>query len=443
MGCGSCSSGGCSVKSGSKSGGCGCGSGGGCNVLSSTDWLGDIFDWVSAPYRDLAEVRFKAGRKEFFRNKTGKRLYTGDGVMVETGSGLHLGFISLQGEMAHLQMRKKSPKDKYDDLKTITRLAGDRDFEKAEEARNRELPALYRARQIIQEMKIPMKLSDVEFQSDGARASFFYSAEERIDFRELIKVLGGEFRIRIEMRQISLRQEAGRLGGIGTCGRELCCSTWLTDFKSVATSAARYQNLSLNPTKLSGQCGRLKCCLNYELDTYLHELRDIPKIEREVQTQRGNARLQKTDIFRKLMWFAYNGDESNWHKIEIDRVKHILELNKKGEKPAALTEEEEIALEEAGSEIKNEDLIALDKKFSKRKKKKPKSGAPRSGQPVAARPQGAGPAPAEGPRASGQTGQSGTAGEARRDRHNRNRRRGGGQGQNKPGPSSGSGPTPT
>jgi cell fate regulator YaaT (PSP1 superfamily) len=375
MGCGSCSSGGCSIKSGgSKSGGgCsgGCG-GGSCNILSTTDWLGDIFDWVNESYRSLVEVRFKAGRKEFFVNKTGKRLYTGDGVMVETGAGFHLGFVSLQGEMAHLQLKKKSPKMPWEELKGIVRLASDKDFERYEENRNREMSCMYRTRQVITELKLPMKLSDVEFQADGTKATFFYSAEERVDFRELIKMLGGEFKIRVDMRQISLRQEAGRIGGIGTCGRELCCSTWLTDFKGVATSAARYQNLSLNPTKLSGQCGRLKCCLNYELDTYLMELKDIPKVDRELQTQKGNARLQKTDIFRKLMWFAYGGDESNWYKIDIERVNYILEQNKKGQKPAALTEEEEDAIVEAESEVKNEDLIALDKKFSKKKKKKKK-----------------------------------------------------------------------
>jgi len=384
MGCGSCSSGGCSTKSGGeeKSSCSGC-AGGACNVLSSSDWLGDVLDWAGDPYRDLVEMRFKAGRKEFFLNKTGNRLYTGDAVMLETGSGYHLGFVSLQGEMARLQLRKKAPKTNLDDLKGIIRIATEKDFTRYEEARNRELPALYKAREIVHALKLPMKVSDVEFQADGSKASFFYSADERIDFRELIKLLGSEFRIRVDMRQISLRQEAGRIGGIGTCGRELCCSTWLTDFKGVATSAARYQNLSLNPTKLSGQCGRLKCCLNYELETYLHELKDIPKVERDLQTQKGNARLQKTDIFRKLMWFAYGGDDSNWYQVDIERVNHILEQNKKGQKPAALTEEEEISQIEAESEVKNEDLIALDKKYSKNKKKKKRSpaasGPPREG----------------------------------------------------------------
>ena len=377
MGCGSCSSGSCSVKSGSsgKSGCSGCGAGS-CNVMSSSDWLGDVLDWAGDPWRDLVEVRFKAGRKEFLFNKTGQRLYTGDAIMVETGAGYHLGFVSLQGEMARLQLRKKNPKADLKELKPIVRLAGPNDFTKYEEARNRELPALYRAREIVQMLKLGMKLSDVEFQADGNKASFYYSADDRVDFRELIKLLGSEFRVRVDMRQISLRQEAGRIGGIGTCGRELCCSTWLTDFKSVGTSAARYQNLSLNPTKLSGQCGRLKCCLNYELDTYLHELKDIPKVEKDLQTLKGNARLQKTDIFRKKMWFAYGGDDSQWYELDLGRVNAILELNKKGQKPAALTETEESLLKEAESEVKNEDLIALDKKFAKKKKKKKKKPSP-------------------------------------------------------------------
>lgn len=375
MGCGSCSSGGCSIKKGSSggaSGGCGGCAGGSCNVLSSTDWLGDIFDWVNASYRNLVEVRFKAGRKDFFLNETGKRLFTGDAVMVETGSGLHLGFVSMQGEMAHLQMRKKMPKGRLDELKAIVKIATDKDFDRYEEARNRELPLLYRTREIAGNLKIPMKLSDVEVQADGTKAIFYYSAEERVDFRELIKVLAGEFKLRIEMRQISLRQEAGRLGGIGTCGRELCCSTWLTDFKGVATSAARYQNLSLNPTKLSGQCGRLKCCLNYELDTYLTELKDIPKVDRDLQTQKGHARLQKTDIFRKIMWFSYAGDETNWQALPVDRVRFIQEQNKKGEKPVALSEQEEEIIEDQQNEVKNEDLIALDKKFKSANNKKKK-----------------------------------------------------------------------
>lgn len=217
-----------------------------------------------------------------------------------------------------------------------------------------------------------MKLSDIEYQADNVKATFFYSADDRVDFRELIKVLAGEFKIRVEMRQISLRQEAGRLGGIGVCGRELCCSTWLSDFKNVATSAARYQNLSLNPSKLSGQCGRLKCCLNYELETYMEALEDIPKIEAPLLTERGEAVLQKTDIFRKIMWFGFK-EENTWYPLNIERVNHILRMNREGKKPATL--EIDIVEEKVTTGPLNSDLDQMDRKFkskSKNKKKKKK-----------------------------------------------------------------------
>jgi cell fate regulator YaaT (PSP1 superfamily) len=213
-----------------------------------------------------------------------------------------------------------------------------------------------------------MKLTDVEYQADGTKATFYYSADDRVDFRELIKKLASEFRVRVEMRQISLRQEASRLGGIGSCGRELCCSTWLTEFKSVTTTAARYQNLSLNPSKLSGQCGRLKCCLNYELDTYMDALKDIPELTRPLSTQKGEAKLQKTDIFKRIMWFGYDSDNS-WISIPIHRVKEILTLNEAGKKPATL-KEDALAPKDEVSEALNSDLELLDKKFQKKGKKK-------------------------------------------------------------------------
>ena len=204
------------------------------------------------------------------------------------------------------------------------------------------------------------------------KATFFYSAEDRVDFRELIKIMASEFKIRIEMRQISLREEAGRIGGVGVCGRELCCSTWLSDFKTVSTQAARYQNLSLNPSKLSGQCGRLKCCLNYELDTYMEALEDIPEIEKPLLTEKGKAQLQKTDIFRKIMWFGFEGD-NNWYSISVARANEILELNKKGKKPATLIEDK-IDLSGIDNSVINSDLDAMDKKYSRKKKGK-KGGA--------------------------------------------------------------------
>jgi cell fate regulator YaaT (PSP1 superfamily) len=278
------------------------------------------------------EVRFKGGRKEFYRNVNGLDLYSGDAVIVEVQNGHHLGFVSMQGDLVRLQMRKKGVQES-DDMKVVYRLASPKDKDKYEQSKAREMPTLFRTRQIIGELKLEMKLSDVEYQADNTKATFYYSADERVDFRELIKLLAAEFKIRVEMKQISLRQEAGRLGGLGSCGRELCCSTWLTDFKSVSTGAARYQNLSLNPTKLSGQCGRLKCCLNYELETYMESLKDIPSVDGPLFTQKGPAYLQKTDIFKRILWFGYH-DETSWHPVSVERVTEIIALNKKGHKPA-------------------------------------------------------------------------------------------------------------
>jgi cell fate regulator YaaT (PSP1 superfamily) len=270
-----------------------CGTGG-CNKMNVFDWLSNMDMPVEDKY-DVVEVRFKNGRKEFFRNSDRLILTTGDAVVVEVPNGHHIGHVSLQGELVRLQLQKKKVADDAE-IKKIYRIAHQKDLEKFEEVKKRELPTLYRTREILRDLKLEMKLSDIEFQADNSKATFFYSADDRVDFRELIKILASEFKIRVEMRQISLRQEAGRLGGIGVCGRELCCSTWLSEFKNVATSAARYQNLSLNPSKLSGQCGRLKCCLNYELETYIEALENIPKIEAPLLTEKGEAILQKTDI---------------------------------------------------------------------------------------------------------------------------------------------------
>lgn len=326
----------------------------------------NVFDWLSnmdLPVVDkfpYVEVRFKGGRKEFFKNSDNLDLTTGDAVIVDVPNGHHLGHISLQGELVRLQMQKNKIKN-HDEIRKIYRIAHLKDIERYEEVCKRESPTLYRTRQIIQDLRLSMKLSDVEYQADNAKATFYYSADERVDFRELIKVLASEFKIRVEMRQISLRQEAGRLGGIGSCGRELCCSTWLSNFKSVSTTAARYQNLSLNPSKLSGQCGRLKCCLNYELETYIEALEEIPTLERPLQIEKGLAKLQKTDIFRKIMWFGYD-DENAWHPVSVERVKHIVSLNKSGKKPASLVEDDLLGKEDSSL---NSDLERLDKKFSR------------------------------------------------------------------------------
>jgi cell fate regulator YaaT (PSP1 superfamily) len=369
MGCSSCSSGGCGTSSGGcgKTGGC---SSGGCNKMNTFDWLSNM-EFAGTPKFKIMEVRFKGGRKEFYRNSNNLDLNIGDPVIVDVPNGHHLGYISMTGELVRLQMKKKSVADD-ENIKDIYRVATQKDQEKYESARKRDNPTLFRARQIIQDLKLDMKLSDVEYQADNIKATFFYSAEERVDFRELIKLLAAEFKIRVEMRQISLRQEAGRLGGIGSCGRELCCATWLSDFKSVSTSAARYQNLSLNPTKLSGQCGRLKCCLNYELDTYMDALQGIPSIEEPLLTEKGRAFLQKTDIFKKIMWFGYS-EESSWHPLSVERVNEILELNRKGVKPATLDDNEVVLKDDKEALKEKSELSRFDNKFSKKKKKKKKS----------------------------------------------------------------------
>ncbi len=343
---------------------------GGCNKMNVFDWLSNM-DMPREDKFNVVEVRFKNGRKDFFVNSERLSLTTGDAVVVEVQSGHHIGHVSMQGELVRLQMQKKKiPFDS--EIKKIYRVAHQKDLEKFEEVKKRELPTLYRTREIIRDTKLEMKLSDIEYQADNAKATFFYSADDRVDFRELIKMLAGEFKIRVEMRQISLRQEAGRLGGIGVCGRELCCSTWLSDFKNVATSAARYQNLSLNPSKLSGQCGRLKCCLNYELETYMEALEDIPKVEGPLLTEKGEATLQKTDIFRKIMWFGF-ASENTWYPLNVDRVNQILSLNREGKKPASL--DLDVLAEKIPLETLNSDLTRMDQKFKgKSKKKKKKKG---------------------------------------------------------------------
>jgi cell fate regulator YaaT (PSP1 superfamily) len=348
-----------------------CGTGG-CNKMNVFDWLSNMDMPVTDTF-DVVEVRFKNGRKDFYRNTERLNLTTGDAIVVEVPNGHHVGHVSLQGELVRLQMQKKKVANDGE-IKKIYRLAHQKDLEKFEEVKKRELPTLYRTRVIIREMNLQMKLSDIEYQSDNTKATFFYSADDRVDFRELIKRLATEFKIRVEMRQISLRQEAGRLGGIGVCGRELCCSTWLSDFKNVATSAARYQNLSLNPSKLSGQCGRLKCCLNYELETYMEALQDIPKIEAPLLTEQGEAKLQKTDIFRKIMWFGYS-EENTWYPLNVARVNQILEMNREGKKPASL--QEDVVAEKVPVQTLNRDLEKMDQRFrdkTKKKKRKKKGG---------------------------------------------------------------------
>lgn len=331
MGCGTCGSGGCSTSGCGQKGGCATG---GCNKLNTYDWLNNMLSPEKSEADNIYEVRFKNTRKGFYRNVNALRLYIGDTVVVESERGYDVGVLSLGGIMAELQMRRKGGSKVFKEIPRIYRKANEGDVEQLKMVREREQPTLVRTREIILEQKLDMKLSDVEYQGDNAKAIFYYIADHRVDFRELIKVLAREFRIRVEMKQIGLRHEAGLVGGIGSCGRELCCSTWLTDFKTVSTSAARYQNLSLNPMKISGLCGRLKCCLNFELDAYMDALEGFPNVEM-IDTQKGRAFLQKTDIFKGKMWFSYP-NETTWYPMTVTEVKEIVAMNIKGKKPEAL-----------------------------------------------------------------------------------------------------------
>ncbi len=342
MGCSGCSTGrGCSTASNGLPGGCknngSCGAGG-CNKLNVFDWLANMELPGGQSVFDCVEIRFKNSRKEFFKNINNLQLNVGDVVAVEASPGHDIGVISISGELVRLQMKKRNINSTSEEIKKVYRKAKPGDIEKWQEAQGLEQATMYRARTIAVKLKLQMKISDVEYQGDRTKAIFYYTADERVDFRELIKVLADEFKVRIEMKQIGARQEASRLGGIGSCGRELCCSTWLTDFRSVSTSAARYQQLSLNPLKLAGQCGKLKCCLNYELDSYMDALKDFPEVNNvKLETSRGRAFHQKTDIFRRMMFFSYTNEPDNFIPLSVDRVKEVIEMNKNGEKPEDLS----------------------------------------------------------------------------------------------------------
>src|SRR5688572_22601444 len=334
MSCAGCSTGGGGKPNGCKSNG-GC-STGGCNRMNAHDWLKNlpIADMDSAC--KVIEVSFSQGtRKDFFRNVSLQPFEKGDLIAVEGVSGFDVGEVSLTGEIVRLQMKKRNVKEDNPDMKKILRRATDRDIYIWKQNKAREPEAVVRSRAIARELKLDMKISQVEMHADGRKATIFYIADGRVDFRERIKVYASEFRVKVEMRQIGARQEAGKVGGIGSCGRELCCSTWLTDFKSVNTAAARYQNLSINQTKLSGQCGRLKCCLNYELDTYLDALQHFPDNCDTIQVAKGNASLIKKDIFKNLMWYVLP-DTNKQYPLTIERVRKIKSLNAQGVIPEEL-----------------------------------------------------------------------------------------------------------
>jgi cell fate regulator YaaT (PSP1 superfamily) len=334
MGCSNCGTTTGGKPSGCKSNG-GC-STGGCNRMNTYDWLRNL----PLPDMDTAckviEVSFNKGtRKDFFRNTTLQQFDKGELISVEGVSGFDVGEVSLTGEIVRLQMKKRGVKEENPEMKKILRVASDRDLDLMKQNKAREPEAVIRSRAIARQLKLDMKISQVEMQADGRKATFFYIADGRVDFRELIKVYASEFKVKVEMRQIGARQEAGKVGGIGSCGRELCCSTWLTDFKSVNTAAARYQNLSINQAKLSGQCGRLKCCLNYELDTYLDALQHFPDNCDVLQVTKGNAFLIKKDIFKNLMWYTLP-DSTKQYPLTIERVRKIKSLNQQGTIPAEL-----------------------------------------------------------------------------------------------------------
>lgn len=378
MGCSGCSTGrGCSTESKGLPGGCrnngSCGTGG-CNKLSVFDWLANMeLPGGQAPF-DCVEIRFKNSRKEFFRNVNNLQLNVGDVVAVEASPGHDIGIVSISGELVRIQMKKQNVDPASEQIKKVYRKAKQTDIEKWQEAQNLEYNTMHRARTIAVKLGLQMKISDVEYQGDKTKAIFYYTADERVDFRELIKVMADEFKVRIEMRQIGARQEASRLGGIGSCGRELCCSTWLTDFRSVGTSAARYQQLSLNPLKLAGQCGKLKCCLNYELDSYMDALKDFPEINNvKLETEKGRAFHQKTDIFRRTMFFSYFDEPDNFIPLSVDRVKEVMALNADGKKPADLLIHVQQKVVEKKPDYENvvgqDDLTRFDKKKNNNKSK--------------------------------------------------------------------------
>jgi cell fate regulator YaaT (PSP1 superfamily) len=354
MGCGSCGT------SSGKPGGCksngGCSSGG-CNRMNVHDWLANL------PFSDpesscrIVEVSFNNGsRKDYFRNSSLQYYEKGEMIAVEGVSGFDVGMVNLTGELVRLQLKKNDINEATFEFKKILRRATESDMAKLAETKAREKEVMIRSRAIAKQLNLQMKVAEVELQADGRKGTFFYIADDRVDFRELIKVYAGEFRVKVEMRQIGARQEAGKVGGVGSCGRELCCSSWLTDFKSVNTNAARYQNLSINQTKLSGQCGRLKCCLNYELDTYLDALQHFPDDADMIEITKGRAFLIKKDIFKNLMWYTMP-DSTKHYPLTIERVQKIKALNRQGIKPDELEVAEIISSKPKEVEPEYVDLV--------------------------------------------------------------------------------------
>ena len=368
---------------------CGTG-GGGCSTCEVSENRGrgvsSVFDWlyqIDGPKTDnsnLVEVQFKGDRKDFYRNSENLEIKHGDVVAVQGDkSGHDIGKITMIGELVALQITRKKRDTTKDPIKKIYRLASKADKEKWELAIENEGDTLEKAKRIIEDYKLEMKLSDVEFQGDNSKATFYYIADKRVDFRELIREYSMQFGVRIEMRQIGARQEAAKIGGIGSCGRELCCSTWMTEFPSVSTAAARYQQLSINPQKISGQCGRLKCCLNFELDGYTEALKDFPNSKTQLKTKKGTAKFVKLDVFKRIV-FYFNSDNpiSDLLEITTDGAKQIIALNKKGVIPENFDEftTNKVAVEASFEDATGQDKInRFDKKYPKKTRKRPERRA--------------------------------------------------------------------
>ncbi|MGJ7031161.1 PSP1 domain-containing protein [Niabella hirudinis] len=395
MGCSNCGTATGGKPNGCKSNG-GC-STGGCNRMNTYDWLRNLPIADTEVQCNVVEISFSKGtRKDFYRNTTLQLFEKGDLVTVEGVSGFDVGEVSLTGEIVRLQMKKYGVKEENPEMKKVLRMATDRDLDQRRVNKDREPEAVIRSRAIAKQLNLNMKISQVEMQADGRKATFFYIADGRVDFRELIKVYAQEFKVKVEMRQIGARQEAGKVGGIGSCGRELCCSTWLTDFKSVNTTVARYQNLSINQTKLSGQCGRLKCCLNYELDTYLDALQGFPNDCDHIQVTKGNAYLIKKDIFKNLMWYSLP-DSNKQYPLTIERVRKIKSLNRQNIipeelEPVEVTSSRPVEVEpefvDVVGQISLRSLERADKKKRQQKKNQQQQQRPQtSGQKQPARQQ--------------------------------------------------------
>ena len=372
MACNSCSTSDGGAPKGCKNNGtCGTDS---CNKLTVFDWLANMSLPSGQEPFDCVEVRFKNGRKEFYRNTEKLTLSIGDIVATEASPGHDIGIVTLTGELVRIQMKKKGVNITSPEITKIYRKASQKDIDIWSNARDKEEPMKVRARELAISHKLEMKISDIEFQGDGSKATFYYTANDRVDFRLLIKDFAKAFSARIEMKQVGFPQEASRLGGIGSCGRELCCSTWLTDFRSVNTSAARYQQLSLNPQKLAGQCGKLKCCLNYELDTYMDALQDFPSFDSKLVTEKGEAICQKQDIFKGLMWFAYTNNFAQWHVLKIEQVREIIEENKLKNKVSSLEDYAVEIIAEPEKDFNNamgqESLTRFDQPVRKKKNNK-------------------------------------------------------------------------